>query len=104
MPITLEVVSLPGHDAGTVRRALKLRKRDWCHYTTRRGDEVMLTRDEVADGHDALLGQFLDLSACDITSRPERLQAVDADLAQQLNSLVSGTEVDFDLALSAEDE
>lgn len=81
-----------------------MRKCDWRHYTIRRGGEVILTRDEVADGHDALLGQFFDLLARDITSHPERLQAVDADLAQRLNSLVSGAEVDLDVALPAEDD
>ncbi|WP_111656890.1 type II toxin-antitoxin system PrlF family antitoxin [Isoalcanivorax indicus] len=88
----------------TVRRALKLGKRDKIHYTIRPGGEVVLTRAEAPGDEDPVLGQFLGFLAADIARHPERLQAVDAGLAQRLQSLVSGVEVDLDAALSEDDE
>ena len=88
----------------TVRRALRLGKRDKIHYTIRPGGEVVLTRAEASDGDDPVLGQFLGFLASDIASHPERLRAVDAGLVQRLQSLVGGIEVDLDAALSADDE
>ena len=40
----------------TVRRALKLGKRDKIHYTIRPSGEVVLTRVEASDGDDPVLG------------------------------------------------
>lgn len=88
----------------TVRRALRLGKRDKIHYTIRPSGEVLLTRAEASDGDDPVLGQFLGFLARDITSRPESLQAVDAGLVHRLQSLVSGVTVDLDAALLADDE
>lgn len=88
----------------TVRRALRLGKRDKIHYTIRPGGEVVLTRAEAAGDDDPVLGQFLGFLARDIASHPERLQAVDAGLVQRLRSLVGDVDVDFDAALSADDE
>ena len=88
----------------TVRRALKLRKRDKIHYTIRPSGEVVLTRVEASDGDDPVLGQFLGFLAADITRHPERLQALDAGLVQRIQSLVGGVDVDLDAALSADDE
>jgi antitoxin PrlF len=88
----------------TVRRALKLGKRDKIHYTIRPSGEVVLTRVEASDGDDPVLGQFLGFLAADITRHPERLQAVDAGLIQRLQSLVVDVDVDLDAALSEEDE
>ncbi|MFL9582237.1 type II toxin-antitoxin system PrlF family antitoxin [Stenotrophomonas sp. AB1(2024)] len=87
----------------TVRRALKLGKRDKIHYTIRPGGEVVLTRaDEEVD--DPLLGQFLGFLARDIARHPERLQAIDAAFVQRLQSLTGGIEVDLDAPLSADEE
>ncbi|MDT1817770.1 regulator, partial [Acinetobacter baumannii] len=60
-----------------VRRALKLGKRDRIHYTIRPNGEVVLTRAEISDGDDPILGQFLGFLARDIASHPEHLQALD---------------------------
>ncbi|MDA8152616.1 MAG: type II toxin-antitoxin system PrlF family antitoxin [Acidithiobacillus sp.] len=109
MPTTLEVESTLTDRyqttvPETVRRALRLAKRDKIHYTIRPSGEVVLTRAEASDGNDPLLGQFLDFLARDIASHPERLQAVDVALVQRLQSLVGGMEVDLEAALSADDE
>lgn len=87
----------------TVRRALRLGKRDKIHYSIHPSGDVVLTR---ATKHedDPVLGQFLKFLAQDIASHPERLQAVDAGFVQRLQALVGGIEVDLDAALSAGDE
>lgn len=109
MPATLEVESTLTDRyqttvPETVRRALRLGKRDKIHYTIRPNGEVVLTRAEALEGNDPVLGQFLGFLARDIASHPERLQAVDAGLVQRLQSLVGDIEVDLDAALSADDE
>ena len=109
MPATLEVESTLTDRyqttvPETVRRALRLGKRDKIHYTIRPSGEVVLTRAEVSEGDDPVLGQFLGFLARDIASHPERLQAIDGGLVQRLQSLVGGIEVDLDAALSADDE
>lgn len=88
----------------TVRRALRLGKRDKIRYAIRPSGEVVLTRADAVEGDDPVLGQFLGFLARDIASHPERLQAVDAGLVQRLHSLIGDVEVDLDAALSADDE
>ena len=109
MPATLEVESALTDRyqttvPETVRRALRLGKRDKIHYTIRPGGEVILTRVEASEGDDPVLGQFLGFLARDIASHPERLQVIDAGLVQRIQSLVDGVEVNLDAALSADDE
>ncbi len=88
----------------TVRRALRLGKRDKIHYTIRPGGEVVLTRAEAADADDPVLGQFLDFLARDIASHPERLKTLDAGFVQRVQALVAGVEIDLDAPLNADDE
>jgi antitoxin PrlF len=88
----------------TVRRALKLGKRDKIHYTIRPSGEVVLTRVQASDGDDPVLGQFLGFLAADIARHPERLQAMDAGFVQRLQSLVGDLDVDLEAALSEDDE
>lgn len=88
----------------TVRRALRLNKWDKIHYTIRPGGEVVLSRVEAAGEEDPVLGQFLGFLARDIASHPERLQAVDSNFVQRIQSLVGSVEVDLDAALPADDE
>ena len=87
----------------TVRRALRLGKRDKIHYTIRPDGEVVLTRAD-ASGDDPGLAPFLELLARDIARHPERLQAMAPGFAQRIQSLVEGVEVDLDAPLSADDE
>ena len=109
MPATLEVDSTLTDRyqttvPETVRRALRLGKRNKIHYTIRPNGEVVLTRVEPSEGDDPVLGRFLGFLARDIASHPERLQAMDADFVQRLQSLVGGVEADLDATLSADDE
>ncbi len=87
----------------TVRNALHLGRRDKIHYTICANGEVVLSRAKAFDDADPVLDRFLDFLANDIASHPERLLPVDVGLAQNLQSLVSGIEVDFDATLSADD-
>ncbi|MBX9936376.1 MAG: type II toxin-antitoxin system PrlF family antitoxin [Burkholderiaceae bacterium] len=109
MPATLEVESTLTDRyqttvPETVRRALRLGKRDKIHYTIRSSGEVMLTRAQTTEAQDPVLGAFLDLLARDIATQPQRLQAIDASLVQRLHTLTDGVDVDLDADLSADDE
>ncbi len=88
----------------TVRRALRLEKRDKIHYTIRADGEVVLTRAALNEADDPVLGQFLGFLAQDIAQHPDRLQAVNSALHQHIQSLVGGIEVDLDAPLSKDDE
>ena len=88
----------------TIRRALKLEKRDKVRYTLRQNGEVVLTRATANEGDDPVLGPFLDFLARDIASHPERLRVVGAGLADRIQSLVGGVEADLDAPLSEDDE
>ena len=88
----------------TVRRALRLGKRDKIHYTIRPDGEVVLSRAAAGEDNDPALAPFLGFLARDLSEHPERLQAVDAGLAQRIQALVGGVQVDPDAPLSADDE
>jgi antitoxin PrlF len=89
----------------TVRRALRLGKRDKIQYTIRPDGDVVLTRAAAAgDGDDPALAPFLGFLARDMAEHPERLRAVDAGFAQRIQALVGSVEVDLDAALSVDDE
>jgi len=88
----------------TVRRALKLGKRDKILYTIRPDGEVVLKRAAPAQGEDPVLGQFLGFLARDVANHPERLQTLDAGLVHRIQSLVGNVEVALDSPLSADDE
>lgn len=87
----------------SVRRTLRLEKRDRIHYSIRANGEVVLTRAEGRDD-DPVLGQFLGFLAQDMADHPECLQAMDATFVRNLKSLTGDVEIDLDAALSADDE
>ena len=88
----------------TVRRALRLGKRDKILYTIRAGGEVVLARVDGSAADDPVLAQFLDFLASDIATNPQRLQVIDSSFVQRLQSLGLCTEVDLDAPLSPDDE
>ncbi len=88
----------------TVRRALKLDKRDKIRYSIRPNGQVVLTRAAQAQAHDPVLGEFLGFLARDIAKHPHRLQSVDSGLVRRIQSLVGKVEVNLDAPLSVDDE
>lgn len=88
----------------TVRRALRLGKRDKIHYTIRPDGEVVLRRAAADESDDPALVPFLGLLARNMVEQPERLQALDGGLAQRIQALVGGVEMELDAPLSADDE
>jgi len=88
----------------TVRRALRLRKRDKIQYVIRPSGEVVLTRASDSENDDPVLGQFLGFLAHDIATRPGHLQLVGSDFVQRVQSLVGEVDVDLDASLSEDDE
>jgi antitoxin PrlF len=88
----------------TVRRALRLGKRDKIRFTIRPDGDIVLTRAAVATSEDPVMGHFLNFLAYDMTTHPERLASIDTGLIQRIQALVGDLEVDLDAALTAEDE
>ncbi len=88
----------------TVRRALKLGKRDKIHYSIHPDGEVVLSRVKPEDVEDPVMGRFLSFLARDIAKHPERIKAIDAGLVLRMKSLVGKVAVDLDEALSEDDE
>lgn len=88
----------------TVRRALKLGKRDKIHYAILPDGGVVITRATPTEPDDPVLSQFLEFLAHDIANQPQQLQAVNADWAAHLQSLVVDIEIDLDAPLSPDDE
>lgn len=86
-----------------VRRALKLNKRDKIHYTIQSNGAVLLTRTAQTEEDPALSG-FLNFLARDIAAHPERIQPIDHQLVQRIQTLVGAAESDLDAELSADDE
>lgn len=88
----------------SVRRALRLGKRDRIRFTIRPDGDVVLTRALQTEGEDPVMGHFLNFLAHDIATHPERLASIDASLVHRIQSLVGNSEIDLDAPLSAENE
>jgi len=88
----------------TVRRALRLGKRDKIRFTIRPDGDVVLTRAVVTTSADPVIELFLNFLANDMAAHPERLTAINPELDQRIQGLVGNVDVDFDAALTAEDE
>lgn len=88
----------------TVRRALRLGKRDKLRYSIQPGGEVLLTRAQAAADDDPVIERLLGFLAKDMSRNPERLRVMDTTLADRLKSLVAGVDIDLDAPLSAIDE
>lgn len=88
----------------TVRRALRLRKRDKIQYVIRPSGEVVLTRASDAEADDPVLGQFLGFLEHDIATHPGHLQSMSSSFVHRVQSLVGEVKVDLDVPLSEDDE
>lgn len=87
----------------TVRKALHLHKRDKLHYSIQSNGNVTISRAETQD-NDPVLGEFLNLLASDLASNPNRLTALDNELANRIKPLVSDIDVDLNSPLADEDD
>ena len=88
----------------SVRRTLKLGKRDKIRYTIRPDGDVVMSRVDVIEEEDPVMGQFLNFLARDFANHPERLASIEAGLADRIQSLISGVKIDLDAPLSEDDE
>ncbi len=88
----------------TVRRALKLRKRDKIEYAIRPDGAVVVTRGSKAGDEDPALERFLGFLAEDIARYPDHLRAIDSRLLDHIQSLIGQTEVNLDTPLSPSNE
>jgi antitoxin PrlF len=85
-----------------VRKQLRLGKGDQIRYRTDPAGRVYI--EAVSDEADPALGAFLDLLERDLTSHPDRLQALNTEMFARLDALVGDVEVDLDAPLPPEDE
>ena len=89
----------------TVRRALKLGKRDKIHYSIRSDGAVVISRvAQIVVEEDPVIRKFLGFLTQDLAKKPERIKTISPEFVERIQSLVSGVEVDFDMPLSAVDE
>lgn len=87
----------------TVRKALHLDKRDKIHYVIQDNGNVLITRAEKAND-DPVVGEFLSFIAKDIQKHPENVMAINKELYNKIQELVSGIEIDLNKPLLDEDE
>ena len=88
----------------TVRRALRLGKRDKIRYLVQDDGTVVLTRGDSAGEDDPVLAGFLQFLANDLAARPGQVRALDRKLATRVRSLVGGVKLKLDQSLDPRDE
>lgn len=88
----------------TVRRVLKLGKRDKIHYIIQADGAVLITRSMPTEERDTVMDSFLEFLALDMKSHPEYIKKLDAGLVERIRKLTKDIEVDLDAPLSAVDE
>lgn len=87
----------------TVRKALRLKRRDKIHYSVLDNGDVVISR-VVEEEPDPAIGEFLNFLAKDIQNNPQHLQSIDKNLVNRIQSLTSDVELDLNAPLSDEDE
>ena len=85
----------------TVRRALRLGKRDKIHYRIRPDGEVVLTRADRSDEADPAISAFLRFLENDLTKIPIPINGA---FMQSVQTLVHGVDVNLDAPLAPDDE
>lgn len=88
----------------TVRRALKLGKRDKIHYRVKSSGEVVMERATPGDDEDPAFGPFLDLLARDIEKQPAALRSFSPAFVKRVRALTRDVHIDLDTPLSPDDE
>jgi len=88
----------------TVRRILKLGKRDKIHYIIQPDGAVLMTRSAPTEDGDPLMENFLEFLARDMNTHPEHIHMLNAGLIDRIRKLTNHVELDFDAPLSEEDE
>ncbi len=85
----------------SVRKALRLQKREKIRYTIQSDGNVLLSRADHGE-EDPALGHFLNFLANDIKHNPQHVQALSPELVTRIQSLVADVEVDLDAPLDDE--
>lgn len=88
----------------SIRRVLKLGKRDRLRYSVQPDGAVILERVSPEDAEDPVLGEFLAFLSRDIEAHPDGLKAFDGSLRERIQALVGHVDVDLDKPLSPDDE
>lgn len=88
----------------SVRRALKLKRRDRIHYVIRTNGEVVLTRAGNASSQDPVMASFLAFLERDLQEHPENIRPVTASTFVEAERLTAGIEVDLDEELPEDDD
>ncbi|HEU4372812.1 MAG TPA: type II toxin-antitoxin system PrlF family antitoxin [Telluria sp.] len=88
----------------TIRRKLRLNKRDKLLYAIQPDGTVVLSRGEAAIPADPALVGFLRFLEDDLGARPHAIAALDASRRARAQALIEGVEVDLDSDLRTEDE
>jgi len=86
----------------TIRNALHLHKRDKLLYSIQSNGDVLISRAEEQKS-DPVLNKFLNLLTNDLSKNPNRLTALDKNLANRVEALVADVDIDLDSPLSVED-
>jgi antitoxin PrlF len=87
----------------SVRRALRLGKRDKIRFSLQPDGTVTLSRADTSES-DPVLGLFLNFLAKDIAEHPQHVHSLSADLAERVQSLVGDLEIDLDSPLPDDDQ
>ena len=88
----------------SVRRALRLRKRDAILYRVDDDGSVTISRKREDDAEDPVIDHLLAFLAQDIAAHPERIAGVDTGLLDRIRPLVAIVTVDLDAALLSQDD
>lgn len=83
----------------TVRRVLKIGKRDRIRYVIGPAGDVVLRRATPEGDDDPVLDAFLGFLARDMAKNPQNLRPVEASLARRLKRLVGKVRFDLDAPL-----
>jgi antitoxin PrlF len=88
----------------SVRRALKLKRRDRIHYTVRPNGEVVLSRASDEPNQDPVMINFLAFLERDLREHPNNIRPVTASVFSEAERLTADIEVDLDETLPGDDD